>query len=83
MSIAVNQVTSPGKSIVLLQLQTNFSPFFSSQRNKKCFNCEGRGHSYKEYAFLYGTHKKEEEEEEEKEEVARGVDVVAMATMSL
>ena len=27
--------------------------------------------------------KKEEEEEEEKEEVARGVDVVAMATMSL
>ena len=27
--------------------------------------------------------KEEEEEEEEKEEVARGVDVVAMATMSL
>ena len=26
---------------------------------------------------------KEEEEDEEKEEVARGVDVVAMATMSL
>ena len=59
MSIVVNQVTSPWKSIVLLQLQTNFSPFFP-QRNKKRFNCEGRGHSYKECAFLYGTHKERE-----------------------
>ena len=49
-SIVVSWVTSPYKGIVLSQI----SIYFFSQRNKKCFNCGGRGHSYKECASPWG-----------------------------
>ena len=52
-SIVVSWVTSPCKSIFLLQLLIKFFLLIFSQRNKKCFNCGERGHSYKECASLY------------------------------
>ena len=77
-SMVVNWVTSPCKNIVLLQLLINFFPFFSSQRNKECFNCGERRKKEKE---------EETEEAREKEKggimvVAKGVCVVAMLTTS-
>ena len=67
-STVVNQVTSPGKNVVLLQLLIHLFPFFSSQRNRKCFNYGGRGHSYKECASPCGRERGVNTEEAGEEE---------------
>ena len=57
--------------------------FFPLKEIKSVSTVKGEATLTRSVPFSMEHIKKEEEEEEEKEEVARGVDVVAMATMSL
>ena len=85
MSIVFNWVTSPCKSVVLLQLLINFfPPFFPLKEMKSASIVEGEATPTRSVPLP------EEEKEEESEEareggivvVARGVYMVAMLTTS-
>ena len=88
MSIVFNWVTSPCKSVVLLQLLINFfPPFFPLKAMKSASIVEGE--ATPTWSVPLPVEEKEEESEEAREEeeggivvVARGVYMVAMLTTS-
>ena len=71
-SIIVNQVTSPCKNIVSIQILINFFPLFSSQRNKKCLIVEGETTPTKSVPLPMEEVEVEEEETEEAREEEEG-----------
>ena len=88
MSIVVNWVTSPCKSVVLFQLLINFfPPFFPLKELKSASIVEGEATPTRSVPLPVEEKEEESEEAREEEEggivvVARGVYMVAMLTTS-